>query len=221
MASPKYLADSQCDSELVEVRQRLRKELAAAQKKLAVLEEENGDMQKALEQRNDYAQVIEDLREENAQLKAQVAELKDRPARVRLPDTRQSVNRKFKLPPITELTECPACKHRFLQERRIKLYTIFGLYPDGKPGEIFISADKVGSFESGMMHGLAIAVSLALQHGCPHDLIAKKFTNQIFDPRGVTGDPEMPLVKSPLDAIGRFMLARFGGGKAEEEGGTP
>src|SRR5205823_494920 len=44
-------------------------------------------------------------------------------------------------------------------------YITVGLYPDGSPGEIFITMAKEGSTVSGLMDSFALAVSIALQHG--------------------------------------------------------
>src|SRR5207244_4161180 len=46
-------------------------------------------------------------------------------------------------------------------------YITVGLYPDGSPGEIFITMAKEGSTVSGLMDSFALAVSIALQHGVP------------------------------------------------------
>lgn len=40
-----------------------------------------------------------------------------------------------------------------------------GRYPDGKPKEIFIDAGKAGTDLRTTVHDLAVAVSIALQHG--------------------------------------------------------
>jgi ribonucleoside-diphosphate reductase alpha chain len=45
-------------------------------------------------------------------------------------------------------------------------YTIgVGYYLDGRPGEIFIDAGKAGTDLQDTAHDLAVAVSIALQHG--------------------------------------------------------
>ncbi len=46
---------------------------------------------------------------------------------------------------------------------------------DGGLGEIFIDCDKSGTELAVMTHDAAIAVSLALQHGCPADVLARAF----------------------------------------------
>ena len=47
-----------------------------------------------------------------------------------------------------------------------------GFYSNGTIGELFLSADRCDSLLNVMVHDAAIAVSLALQHGCPLQTIA-------------------------------------------------
>jgi hypothetical protein len=42
-----------------------------------------------------------------------------------------------------------------------------GFYPDGRPGEIFLNADRANSLLDFLMSDAAILASLALQFGCP------------------------------------------------------
>jgi hypothetical protein len=42
-----------------------------------------------------------------------------------------------------------------------------GYFPDGRPGEVFLNADRVDSFLDAMASDAAIAISLALQYGAP------------------------------------------------------
>ncbi len=46
-------------------------------------------------------------------------------------------------------------------------YLTIGLFPDGRPGEIFIKMSKEGSTLSGLIQGFCRAFSLALQYGLP------------------------------------------------------
>jgi hypothetical protein len=46
-----------------------------------------------------------------------------------------------------------------------------GFYPDGRPGEVFLNADRGDSLLDVMTSDAAIAVSLALQYGTPLDEI--------------------------------------------------
>ena len=44
-------------------------------------------------------------------------------------------------------------------------YLTIGLYPEGRPGEIFIKMSKEGSTMNGMCQAFCRAFSLAIQHG--------------------------------------------------------
>jgi hypothetical protein len=46
-----------------------------------------------------------------------------------------------------------------------------GFYPDGRVGEVFLNAEHGNSFLDAMASDAAIAVSLALQFGCPLETI--------------------------------------------------
>jgi ribonucleoside-diphosphate reductase alpha chain len=88
-------------------------------------------------------------------------------------------------------------------------YITVGLYKDGTPGELFIRMAKEGSTISGLMDSFATAVSLALQHGVPIKLVCDKFQHTRFDPAGFTGNPEIPIAKSVMDYIFRWLELRF------------
>lgn len=42
-------------------------------------------------------------------------------------------------------------------------HIIVGMYPDGRPGEVFIKMSKEGSTVSGVMGGLALSLSIGIQ----------------------------------------------------------
>jgi ribonucleoside-diphosphate reductase alpha chain len=88
-------------------------------------------------------------------------------------------------------------------------YITVGLYKDGTPGELFIRMAKEGSTVSGLMDSFATAVSLALQHGVPIKLLCDKFSHTRFEPSGFTGNPEIPIAKSIMDYIFRWLELRF------------
>ena len=68
------------------------------------------------------------------------------------------------------------------------LYTAgLGYYPDGRLGEVFLNAGKIGAESDVIARDSAIAVSFALQHGCPVEVIRPAFT------RDALGRPEGPL----------------------------
>src|SRR5438105_11039042 len=88
-------------------------------------------------------------------------------------------------------------------------YITVGLYPDGSPGEIFITMAKEGSTVSGLMDSFALAVSIALQHGVPLKLLCEKFAHTRFEPSGWTSTPEIGFAKSIMDYIFRWLQLRF------------
>ncbi|HEU4416526.1 MAG TPA: vitamin B12-dependent ribonucleotide reductase, partial [Candidatus Angelobacter sp.] len=88
-------------------------------------------------------------------------------------------------------------------------YITVGLYKDGTPGELFVRMAKEGSTVSGLMDSFATAVSLALQHGVPLKLLCDKFSHTRFEPSGFTGNPDIPIAKSIMDYIFRWLELRF------------
>ena len=88
-------------------------------------------------------------------------------------------------------------------------YITVGLYPDGQPGEIFLKMAKEGSTVSGLMDTLATSISLALQYGVPLRDLINKFAHVRFEPAGFTANPEIPIAKSIVDYIFRWLGSRF------------
>jgi ribonucleoside-diphosphate reductase alpha chain len=88
-------------------------------------------------------------------------------------------------------------------------YITVGLYPDGTPGELFITMAKEGSTVSGLMDSFALAVSIALQHGVPLKLFCEKFAHTRFEPSGWSGNPDIGFAKSIMDYIFRWLHLRF------------
>ena len=88
-------------------------------------------------------------------------------------------------------------------------YFTVGLYDDGSPGEFFIKMSKEGSTLSGIMDSLALSVSLNLQYGVPLEVLISKFTHTRFEPAGMTTNKEIPIAKSLMDYIGRWLAIKF------------
>ena len=88
-------------------------------------------------------------------------------------------------------------------------YITVGLYPNGDPGELFITMAKEGSTVSGLMDSFALAVSIALQHGVPLKLFCDKFAHTRFEPSGWTNNTEIGFAKSIMDYIFRWLQLRF------------
>jgi len=112
-----------------------------------------------------------------------------------------------------------AVRHK-LQEERASIthkfnigghegYITVGLYPNGDPGELFITMAKEGSTVSGLMDSFALATSIALQHGVPLKLLCEKFAHTRFEPSGWTSNLDIGFAKSIMDYIFRWLQLRF------------
>jgi ribonucleoside-diphosphate reductase alpha chain len=110
--------------------------------------------------------------------------------RRKLPDERESITHKFSI-------------------GGHEGYITVGKYEDGTPGEIFITMAKEGSTISGLMDSFATMTSLALQHGVPLQLLVDKFTHTRFEPSGFTKNPEIPMTKSIMDYIFKWLAIKF------------
>jgi len=112
-----------------------------------------------------------------------------------------------------------AVRHKLQEERasithKFKVgdhegYITVGLYPNGDPGELFVTMAKEGSTVSGLMDSFALAVSIALQHGVPLKLFCEKFAHTRFEPSGWSGNADIGYAKSIMDYIFRWLQMRF------------
>ncbi len=98
-------------------------------------------------------------------------------------------------------------------------YIHVGFFEDGTPGEIFIKMAKEGSTISGLMDTIGVLTSMALQFGVPLEVLVSKFSHVRFEPSGFTKNPEIPMAKSLIDYLFRFMGARFLSGDARADVG--
>jgi len=119
-----------------------------------------------------------------------LAESGGRPRRERLPNTRRSLTHKFDI-------------------QGHKGYINVGFYPDGRPGELFITMAKEGSTIGGLMDVLGTAISIGLQYGVPLEVFVNKFAHSRFEPAGFTKNPDIPIAKSIADYIFRWMGMEF------------
>jgi len=88
-------------------------------------------------------------------------------------------------------------------------YVHVGMYEDGTPGEIFIKMSKEGSTLSGVMDTLALSLSMNLQYGVPLEILCEKLVGARFEPMGMTSNKEIPMVKSIMDYLGRWLALKF------------
>lgn len=144
-----------------------------------------------------------DARERLAELETRAAQVAPASGSVRrpLPEERQSVTHRFEV-------------------GGHKGYLIVGLYPDERPGELFLVISKEGSSLRGWADAWARSVSLLLQYGVPLEDLVKKFGGFTFEPGGWTAGP-VGYARSIVDYVVRWMGHRFGGeavqGEAEGE----
>ena len=121
-----------------------------------------------------------------------------KPRRERLPDTRNSVTHKFSI-----------AGHEG--------YINVGLYPDGRPGEVFITMAKEGSTIGGLMDSFGTAISISLQYGVPLEVLVNKFSHTRFEPMGHTNNPDIRFAKSVVDYIFRWLGLTFLASYREEQ----
>ncbi len=121
---------------------------------------------------------------------APAAEVEYRVVRRKLPDERKAVTHKFDI-----------AGHEG--------YVTVGLYEDGTPGELFVTMAKDGSTISGLMDAFATQTSYALQFGVPVRFMVDKFSHMRFEPSGFTKNNEIPIAKSIVDYIFRWMATHF------------
>jgi len=113
--------------------------------------------------------------------------------------------------------ERPALTHKF-SVGGYEGYMTVGLYPDTrKPGELFIVAAKEGSTVSGLLDTIATLVSVSLQAGVPLKTLVRKFKDMSFAPAGFTNTADIPMAKSIIDYIFRYLGTRFLNDEDREE----
>ncbi len=88
-------------------------------------------------------------------------------------------------------------------------YLTVGFYPDGRPGEVFITMAKEGSTIGGLMDVLGASISIGLQYGVPLEVFVNKFAHSRFEPAGFTKNPDIPIAKSVTDYIFRWLGIEF------------
>ena len=104
--------------------------------------------------------------------------------------------------------DCRSLRHKF-DIAGHEGYIHVGLYDDGTPGELFIKIAKEGSTIAGLMDTIGILTSMALQFGVPLEVLVSKFSHVRFEPSGFTKNPDIPIAKSLIDYIFRFLGTRF------------
>src|ERR1700674_4248373 len=124
-----------------------------------------------------------------------------RALRRKLPDERKAVTHKFDI-------------------QGHEGYLPVGLFDDGTPGELFVTMAKEGSTISGLMDAFATQTSYALQFGVPLKFRAAKSSHMRFEPSGFTKNKEIPIAKSIVDYIFRWMASHFLPVEDQDEAGV-
>jgi len=128
-------------------------------------------------------------------------EIEYRALRRKLPDERKAITHKFDI-------------------QGHEGYLTVGLFDDGTPGELFVTMAKEGSTISGLMDAFATQTSYALQFGVPLKFMVDKFSHMRFEPSGFTKNKEIPIAKSIVDYIFRWMASHFLPVEDQDEAGV-
>jgi ribonucleoside-diphosphate reductase alpha chain len=91
-----------------------------------------------------------------------------------------------------------------------RIYVDVGEYPDGTPGEIFVTVAKAGSVLRGLLDAWSVSTSLGLQHGVPLRLVVAAELGREFDPFGaVEGDGPIRECTSVTDYVARVLVELY------------
>ena len=137
---------------------------------------------------------------ETKELTAKIAQLESalastttvirKPQRERMPRKRRSTTFSFRV------ADCEGYVH-------------VGEFEDGRPGELFVKVSKQGSTLAGIMDAFSLSISLGLQHGVPLSTYVRHYSNQRFEPAGITDDPDLRIATSLIDYIFRRLALDY------------
>lgn len=119
--------------------------------------------------------------------------------RTRPPTTRNSITHRFEIR---------------AKDEPVKGYVTIGLYPDGRPAELFIVLAKAGESLRGLARCWATCFSLCLQNGVPIETLIEKFKYFRFEPAGWSDNPRIRYAYSIADYVCRYLEDTF---KARKE----
>ncbi len=139
-----------------------------------------------------YDMMVErpELEQRILELEGELAAVRGKPSRHRMPDTRMSLTHRFEI-----------AGHEG--------YITVGLFEDGMPGELFVTMAKEGSTIGGLMDTVGTLTSIALQYGVPLESLVKKFAYQRFEPSGFTKNPDIRNATSITDYVFRWLGCQF------------
>ncbi len=122
--------------------------------------------------------------------------------------------------PVPRRRELPARRRGFTQKASLGGHRIFlrtGEYEDGTLGEIHISLPREAAPVRGLVHGLAAAMTIGLQHGVPLADYVDALALVRFAPAGpVEGDPAITYATSVLDYVVRSLAHAYLGHSVPE-----
>jgi ribonucleoside-diphosphate reductase alpha chain len=71
----------------------------------------------------------------------------------------------------------------------------------------------------GLLEGIAALTSIVLQYGVPLGSMVRNFAHGRFEPAGFTGDPDVPIARSIVDYVFRWLGIHHVAGYRAENGG--
>lgn len=113
------------------------------------------------------------------------------------------------------------CVTQSLNINGTKVHFTVGLYPDGRPGEVFIDMHRTGTSVRGWCGSTAKLISLMLQYHIPLSELVEALVGDCTEPFGrvpVSGHPVIEDTSGVLDAVMRSLALDF---LAEEQDEVP
>lgn len=104
------------------------------------------------------------------------------------------------------------CRTQSLKINGQTVHFTVGMYPDGRPGEVFIDMHKTGASVRGWCGSTAKLLSLMLQYGIPLSELVEALVGDCTEPFGrvsVTGHPVIMDTSGVLDAVMRSLALDF------------
>ncbi len=138
-----------------------------------------------------------------------------RPERKRMKPERKSITHKFTIIGGERVISEDEEGRPVIKNVDVKGYITVGLYDDGNPGEIFLSIGKQGG-PYAVYDSLMTVLSVGLQYGIPLSVFVNKFKHTQFEPAGITKNESIPMAKSILDYVARWLEMSFQ--KEDEDG---
>jgi ribonucleoside-diphosphate reductase alpha chain len=127
------------------------------------------------------------------------------PLRTRLPDERSSITHHATIHAAREVRPGET------EAYQTDLYLVVGFYDDGRPGELQAWVGKAGTKEAVLVDAWCKAVTIGLQHGIPLQVYVDAARGLGYEPAGFTSNQDVPMARSILDYIAKWLEARVCG----------